>query len=920
MQLNRSTSKQADHFIQTPLSKKRGLNGYTLVIAEKPSVAADLARALGGKIKARADFFDVDDFIITSAVGHLVELALPSSMTKGKGIPWGLASLPIIPDDFDLKPIARSADRFALVKKLLKRPDVTSVINACDAGREGELIFHNIMQLSGVHKPVKRLWLQSMTADSIRQGFAHLRQESEMEPLAAAAVCRAESDWLVGINSTRALTAVNSGGGGFQLTPVGRVQTPTLAILVEREERIRAFEPKTYFEVHGEFSVTAGIYPGRWFDPNFKKGEEEDKRAERLWDKEKALALVNKCQGQPGVIEEQKKSTTQASPLLYDLTTLQREANGRFGLSAKRTLQLAQRLYEHHKVLTYPRTDSRYLPEDTLSVVKTTLGKIDDPSLKGHAALALQKGWVIKTGRVFNNAKVSDHHAIIPTGSSIEKLDEMEFKLYQMVTQRFIAVFYPAARFDVTTRITQVVGESFKSEGKVMTDPGWLAVYGKKVAGDDEGQDKILVPVASVAGKNEGAVTESVELREAQTRPPARFNEATLLSAMEGAGKLVEDEELRDAMSQRGLGTPATRAAIIEGLLLDGYILREGRDLSATGKGIALIHLLHHMGVAALTSPEMTGEWEFKLKGMEAGGMKRPEFMEEIRKFTREIVEKAKGFHDDADTGVFPDLEVKCPQCGQGPFKENVRNFKCRHCGLSVWKSLASRPLERSEVQELLEKRTVGPLEGFRSRFGKLFAATILLDEEFKTKFSFGEREGDAAAEEAIRNAEIVAPCPVCKVGMLRDGMNSYVCDRSVGAEKSCDFRTGKIILQLPIPREQVVKLAETGKTDLLVGFISKKVRKFSAYLKLDGKKTSFEFEPRKEKKGKVTEEGEITTKRAKSTKKEEETPIGKKTKKDESDKSTSSAKKVIRKKPKKPNLTTRAIASKLAKKNVHKG
>lgn len=815
----------------------------TLVIAEKPSVAADLNKALGGK-GAKAEFFEVGDYVITSAVGHLVELCLPSSMTKGKGIPWGLASLPIIPDQFDLKPIPRATDRLALVKRLLKRADVTAVINACDAGREGELIFHNIMQISGVKKPVQRLWLQSMTQDSIRAGFAALRPAKEMEDLAAAAICRAESDWLVGINSTRALTAVNSGDRGFQLTPVGRVQTPTLAILSEREERIRKFIPKTYYEVHATFEVQAGEYAGRWFDPNFKKSsekgtEEEIQRAERLWDQERALAIVERCQGKVGIVEEQKKGTTQAAPLLYDLTSLQREANGRFGFSAKRTLQLAQRLYEHHKVLTYPRTDSRYLPEDNVTVVKKALENMEG-DLKKHVAVLFEKGWFVKTGKVFNNAKVSDHHAIIPTGASIEKLDETEMKLYQMVAQRLVAIFYPAARFDVTTRITRVQEEHFKSEGKILIDPGWLAVYGKKLENEDA--DKILVPIITVDGKNEEAQVAHVEAREAQTRPPARFTEATLLSAMEGAGKLVEDEELREAMSQRGLGTPATRAAIIEGLLLDGYVAREGRELAATSKGMALINLLHHMGIAALTSPEMTGEWEFKLKGIEHHQVQRAKFMEEICRFTREIVEKAKGFKD--DDGSFPDLEATCPKCGQGPFAENVRQFKCRHCGWSLWKSLASRPLERAEIKELLEKKKVGPLEGFRSRFGKAFTATLLLDEELKMKFSFSE-EGDEEAEAQLRQAEAIAPCPLCKTGTIRDGMNAYVCDASIGAKKTCQLRIGKTILQLPIAREQVIKLAEHGKTDLLSGFVSKKGRKFSAFLKLDGKKVSFEFEPR---------------------------------------------------------------------------
>lgn len=808
-----------------------------LVIAEKPSVAADLNKALGGK-GAKAEFFEVGDYIITSAVGHLAELCLPNSMTKGKGISWKLSSLPIIPDHFELKPIPRSAERLSLVKKLLKRPDVTSVINACDAGREGELIFHNIMQISGVKKPVHRLWLQSMTQDSIRAGFAALRPAKEMEDLAAAAICRAESDWLVGINSTRALTAVNSGDRGFQLTPVGRVQTPTLAILSEREERIRSFVPKTYYEVHATFEVQAGEYTGRWFDPNFRKGDEEDAKAERLWDQKQALDIVERCQSQVGIIEEQKKATTQAAPLLYDLTSLQREANSRFGFSAKRTLQLAQRLYEHHKVLTYPRTDSRYLPEDNVGAVRKALEQLEG-GLDKHVALLFEKGWFVKTGKVFNNAKVSDHHAIIPTGASIEKLDEAERKLYHMVAQRLVAIFYPVARFDVTTRITRVHEEHFKSEGKILTDPGWLAVYGKSLESEEEG-DKTLVPVTAIGGKNEKAQTIVVEAREAQTRPPARFTEATLLSAMEGAGKLVEDEELREAMSQRGLGTPATRAAIIEGLLLDGYVAREGRELAATSKGMALINLLHHIGIAALTSPEMTGEWEFKLKGIEQHQVEREKFMEEICCFTREIVEKAKGFQD--DEGSFPDLEVICPKCGKGPFAENVRQFKCRECGWSLWKSLASRPLEREEIKELLEKKKVGPLEGFRSRFGKSFTAMLLLDEELKPKFSFSE-EGNEEAEAQLQQAEAIASCPLCKIGTIRDGMNAFVCDQTIN--KKCSFRMGKTILQQPIAREQVIKLAGEGKTDLLTGFVSKKGRKFSAFLKLEGKKVSFEFAPR---------------------------------------------------------------------------
>ena len=648
-----------------------------LVIAEKPSVAADLARALG-KLPKKNDAFENDDFVITSAIGHLVELCLPGEMDKKRG-KWSFANLPIIPDRFALKPIEKTQARFNLIKRLLKRADIDEVINACDAGREGELIFYYLLKLAGNKKPTRRLWLQSMTSEAIRQGFSHLRKEAEMVPLADAAVCRSESDWLVGINGTRAMTAFNSKGGGFQLTPVGRVQTPTLAILAEREISIRDFVPRTYFEVFGDFDVIAGgdtpampearSYRGRWFDENFKKNDREDSRPERLWESARADAIASKCAGKTGSIEEERKPTTQVAPLLYDLTTLQRDANARFSLSARRTLQIVQTLYERHKVLTYPRTDSRYLPEDYIGNAKAVLTKFEDQELALHAQKALAKGWLKPNRRIFNDSKVTDHHAIIPTGVSTKNLDELEMKIFDMVARRFVAAFYPPAQFEVTTRITRVEGEAFKSEGKIITDPGWLAVYGKQAAGEGE---QTLCSVAA----GESAHTRNIEVTENQTKPPARFSEGTLLTAMEGAGKLVDDEELREAMSQRGLGTPATRAQIIEGLLLDGYITRQGRELFVTQKGLSLVNLLHGIGIQALTSPEMTGEWEFKLKQMEQGGMPRPEFMDGIRRFAADIVAKAKNFSGDSVAGQFTDLEAKCPRCGASTFKESVQGVR----------------------------------------------------------------------------------------------------------------------------------------------------------------------------------------------------------------------------------------------------
>jgi DNA topoisomerase III len=809
--------------------------GKTLVIAEKPSVATDLARALG-RVPKTGDFFENDRYVISSAVGHLVELCLPGELDKKRG-KWSFANLPIIPDHFELKTIEKNKSRFALLKKLMRRADVDAVINACDAGREGELIFNYLLKHAGCRKPVRRLWLQSMTPEAIEEGFSDLRSAEEMAPLGDAALCRSESDWLVGINGTRAMTAFNSRGAGFQLTPVGRVQTPTLAILAERENRIRDFKPRTYFEVHAEFAVAAGTYSGRWFDENFRKGREEDARPERLWDKSRAEEIAARCAGRPGTVEEEKKPSSQIAPQLYDLTTLQREANSRFGLSARRTLQIAQALYEKHKVLTYPRTDSRYLPDDYAGTVKSTLGKLTDANLSQHARHVLDQGWVRPNKRIFNGAKVSDHFAIIPTGVSPKSLEDFEFKVFDMVARRFVAAFYPAAKFEITTRITRVEGEPFRSDGKILIEPGWLAVYGKTAAGDDD--EKNLCPVA----KGEPARTENLEVRENATKPPARFTEATLLSAMEGAGKMLDDEELREAMSQRGLGTPATRAQIIEGLLNDSYLVRQGRELIVSQKGLSLVNLLRGIGVEALTSPEMTGEWEYKLKQMEAGAIPRERFMREIRGFTEEIVAKAKNYNGDSVEGQFNDLEAKCPKCGHGVFRETYRTYECAKCGMLVWKTMAGRELEREEVRALLETGRIGPLDGFRSKLGRPFSAPVKLDDEFKQTFDFQENPASAPEKLDFSALPVVhETCPACHSGKIHDAGTAYLCSN----KDKCKFRMGKSLCQFEVPREQVLKLLKEGKTDLITRFISKKGRPFSAFLTVENGRVGFEFEARK--------------------------------------------------------------------------
>jgi DNA topoisomerase-3 len=818
----------------------------TLVLAEKPSVAQDLARVLGIKPGRGDEFFENDKYVISSAVGHLFEIAPPegSEVPRGK---WKLENLPSLPSHFDLLPIEKSANRLAVIKRLLKRKDVGELINACDAGREGELIFRNIVRATGAKQPIKRLWLQSMTPDSIRDAFQHLRSDAEMLPLADAAMSRSESDWLVGINSTRALTSFNSRGGGFQKTTAGRVQTPTLAILVEREERIRSFVPRTYFEVHAEFGVESGKYRGRWFDEKFdaKKSEDEQSKAERIWDKPQAEAVIAKCTGKPGIIQEEKKPASQAPPLLYDLTTLQREANQRFGFPARMTLQVAQALYERHKVLTYPRTDSRYLPEDHLATAKQVMGSFSGELAK-HADKALKSGWVRPNKRIFNNAKVSDHFAIVPTGTAASGLDDKEQRIFDLVSKRFVAVFYPAAQFEVTTRITRVEGEAFKTDGRVITDPGWLAVYGREVEGEDS--EKSVVSVRP----GEQAKTESLELRETQTKPPARFNEGTLLSAMEGAGKLVDDEELREAMAERGLGTPATRAQIIEGLLYEGYLIREGRDLIVTQKGLSLIILLRNLDAQSLTQPALTGEWEFKLRQMERGKLSRAEFMEEIRRLTTDIVNKVKGHQGGEIQGNFEPIEVTCPKCGGSPFAETFKSYMCKGCGLTVWKTVASRELERSEVEKLLKEGRVGPLEGFRSKFGRAFSAPLKLDrEEWKVTFDFAK--DDAAGDgtpPVLVNPEPVGKCRLCETGQVFETESNFVCDQL--HTKKCTFRVGKTILRKNITRTDVANLLTTGKTQLLNGFVSARTgRGFKAFLVLkeDGK-VGFEFAAREPKKG----------------------------------------------------------------------
>jgi DNA topoisomerase-3 len=546
------------------------------------------------------------------------------------------------------------------------------------------------------------------------------------------------------------------------------------------------------------------------------------------------------------VVTEEAKPTTQAAPLLYDLTTLQREANGRFGLSARTTLSLAQSLYEKHKALTYPRTDSRALPEDYLGTVKSTMEALVQSAAYGaFAAQVLKQKWVRPNKRIFDNARVSDHFAIIPTLVQPKHLNELEAKLYDFVVKRFIAAFYPPAEFMVTTRITRVADEPFKSEGKVMVAPGWLAVYGKEAQADESpaaakpGDKASLVAVKP----GEKVATVKVEAVRNTTRPPARLTEATLLSAMEGAGKLIDDEELREAMREKGLGTPATRAQIIEGLLAEKYIHRDGRELVPTAKAFSLMTLLHGLGVPELFSPELTAEWEFKLSQMEHGKLKRDTFMREIVAMTQHIVTQAKGYESDTIPGDFGTLAARCPKCG-GEVHENYKKFQCQSCAFGFWKIMGGRQLDVTEADTLLRERRVGPLEGFRSRLGRPFTASLKLSEANEVSFDFGDGSSDDSAEAPdFTGMEPLGHCPKCNARVFETAQ-AYVCEKAVGPEKSCDFRSGRVILQRPVERAQMQKLLTTGKTDLLQFVSARTKRGFSAFLvrQPDGK-IGFEFE-----------------------------------------------------------------------------
>jgi DNA topoisomerase III len=714
----------------------------TLVIAEKPSVARDLADALPGTFENHDSYLESEDTVITFAVGHLVELIDPEDYDE-RFKKWRMADLPIVPEEFKLRPRDKKAEKqLKVIHKLLQRDDVDRLVNACDAGREGELIFAYIYETSGVDKPVERLWISSMTKTAIKEGFESLRPGDQLRQLEAAARSRSEADWLVGMNATRAATIRGRAWVGGVVS-LGRVQTPTLALLVKREREIQAFVPEPYWLVHAQFDPR---YEGLWFE-----GDET-----RLKEAKRAEEIAAKVSGKDGVVESvERKEQSERAPLLYDLTSLQRDANRRFGFSARRTLQAAQSLYEDKKAITYPRTSSRWLSGDLVAQLKptaATLQPIGEYAAAARYVLGLQQ---LPLARVVNDSKVTDHHAVIPTDveHDVSRFSPDERRIFDLVARRFLAVFHPPARYARTTVVTLVEEERFRSRGKITLEAGWRGVYGLLSEADQATQKQ------DEEGENESAELPPLEQGQAitcakaeveakETKPPARYTEATLLSAMETAGKLIDDEELREAMKESGLGTPATRAETIETLIRREYIERGGKDLMPTPKGLQVITMLEEH---PLTSPELTGSWEKRLTDIEHGEDDRSKFIGDIAEFTRATVEKIAELDKEKLRPERVELGP-CPRCGAETgeiIKENSKAYGCTSwksreetgCGFVIWKRVAGRTLTPEIARQLLEEgKTKEVISGFRSRAGKPFRARLVLNDEGKVEFDFPAR------------------------------------------------------------------------------------------------------------------------------------------------------------------------------------
>ncbi len=808
----------------------------SLIVAEKPSVAADIAKTLGG-FRKQDGYYEREDAIVAAARGHLVVLCYPQADTKAA---WEIDVLPIIPPLFSLEVGSGCSPEFNRIKNLMEREDVGDIVNACDAGREGELIFRLIYRKIESRKPIRRMWIQSMVAAAIQNAYDSARPGSEFDSLHDAAMCRAEADWIVGINGTRAATVLRQRQTDTrEVTNVGRVLTPTLAMPVVREREIISFTPSDYWQVVGIFQSGTSSYSGKWV----ATGAElhcEGEGAASIYDKCQALALIEKCKTQaPDLVTDETTEESRQPPVLFDLTTLQREANKLYKFSAKKTLDLAQSLYETHKAATYPRTDSTSLPEDYVETVRTTMASFTGTPHAAFSEAVLKNGWFRSENKVFDDADISDHFAIVPSGQQPYGLSPDEQTIYDLICRRFIAAFYPSAHYAKSVRITLIAGETFRTTGRVLLERGWLEVYGAVEGEPASPQLCRLEP--------DGVVTnESIELKELRTKPPKRYTEASLLSAMEHAGRQVEDEVVKAALKTTGLGRPAVRASIIEGLLAhqdskgnskEPYLVRLDNELLPTSKAMALIALLEDCGIRSLVSPEMTGQWEQKLLLMEKGEYDRPAFMAEVAEASTNMVYALKGKADTLASQPRRQIGVPCRKCGAAVCI-NGRAYECLDCGAKLWGEVAGRPLAVAEVETLLRDGQTGVLSGFVSaKTNKKFSAALRLDiESGKTEFVFD----NAASAPRADAKELACKCPRCHAPVHAQG-KVYQCSK-------CDFKLWCEVASRTLAVKEMELLITRGETGQLAGFKSSAGRKFSAALKLNREtwKLDFKFAEKK--------------------------------------------------------------------------
>lgn len=790
---------------------------FRLIVTEKPSVARDIANALG--VRGRHEgWMGGADLRITWCLGHLLELVEPQAY-RPEWKSWREEGLPMLPDAFKLTPRKDSGKQWRAVRDLLKDPALAEVVNACDAGREGELIFANAYRHAGCKAPIKRLWISAMTPAAIRQGFDRLRPGEDLLDLESAARCRSEADWMVGLNSTRAMTLMARRAGGGALLSLGRVQTPTLAVLCDREDAIDAFEPETFWQIKATLEAEPGRWEALWTGKKRKGGQ-----ADRFDKKEDAEAVLAKVQaaGSGTVTRVERKTTREKPPLLYDLTSLQKEANKRFRFSAQRTLDIAQALYERHKVITYPRTDSRHLTTEQKPLLPKLVGDLDFGPYAAHAQ-DVQARWPVPlTKRIIDDKEVSDHHAIIPTGTDPRPLglDRDEKRVFDLVARRFLAALHPDAVFANATIEATLGGERFVAKGRTCLEPGWRAVDPPA----SKGKPELLLPNVD---KGDATDLRSIKLHEGQTRPPKRFTEATLLGAMERAGDGLDDDELKRAMKRNGLGTPATRAAIIETLLRRKYIERAGRDLVPTPSGRTLIALLP---AQELRSPQLTGEWEARLVAMSEGADQRDAFMADIRAFTVDVVQRILAARPDATLAqrmAPPPPEGPplgdCPRC-EGTVKDGGRSWRCDQCSVEINKKIASRDISERMAKTLLKDGVTKAVKGFKNRQGKPFSAALKLEDTGKIGFHFPQ-------------ADALGSCPTCGEPVRRR-RSVFACDTG----RECPFVVGVAVAGRELSDDEFKQLLTDGRTPRLHGFRQRNGAVFKAALVVEPRGVRFDY------------------------------------------------------------------------------